>query len=162
MKLIYTPEAKAFVNHNFSVEGNRKPLLPVFLAKGSGLVFSAKSAEAQRTFASQMMSKVTHRHYAILKLLRPFFFLDDFNLFRDMEGIEPFDSSMILSDLLLPACDLLYDFDALMGMKKVYPEIGLEYPELYKLGSQALIGAFSSVNKAARTINSGRADAKHE
>ncbi len=155
MQLIYTPEAQAFVLPRFEDEKSRPPMLGYFLSSATGLM-SRKPLKEQKVIASQVMCKVEDRHDAILRLLRPFLFVNGDGLFDGLSGIPAFDDHLVISHLVMPAVDLVADYDILVALIRRYPDVHADNAAVLDSAQRAVFSAIKSTKKAARSVNSGR------
>lgn len=158
MPLIYTPEAQYFVTaqpDEKNPDRIRLPMLGFFMSAGTGLL-SGHSFVEQKTIASQFMSKVDARHARILKKLRPFLFNDNTGLFDGLDGLPTHDDHLVLSRLVLPAINLVEDFDILVALVRRYPDVHADAQQVIESSRNDVFQAIKSVNGAARSINSGR------
>ena len=67
-QLIHSQEAKAFLDHDLNETNTKRPLLPVFLAKGSKLISSTEDQGVQKSVANQVMLHVESAHTKLLRL----------------------------------------------------------------------------------------------
>lgn len=154
MQLIHTPEAKFFVTPQRQGEQLLRPMLSFFMTSGSGLMWDRPFKE-QKTIASQFMCKVDDRHGRILRKLRPFLFANGDGLFDGLEGIPTHDQALIIHHLILPATDLIVDYDILVALIKRYPDVLPDSEAALKEAHNDVFQAIKNVNKAARSLNSG-------
>lgn len=160
MKLIHTPEAKAFL-----VDGSTWPAtivtsLPHFLAKASGMLFDAKGSQAVRVAEGQVMPKIVHARNLVLRQLRPFLFVDPAGLFEGMEPVPAYDESLIVAEQVLEAVDLLVDYDIFVGITRLYPDLLPDAKAVHADLANQIARSLNGVHKSVRNVNSGRASTK--
>jgi hypothetical protein len=155
MQLIHTPEAQFFVTPQVEGDRQRQPMLGFFMSSGTGLL-ARRPLPEQKTIASQFMCKVDDRHNRILRKLRPFLFSNGDDLFEGMEGIPTHDDHLVLSHLVLPAIDLVVDFDILVALIRRYPNVLGDNEAALAEARNDVFQAIKSVKNAARSLNSGR------
>lgn len=155
MKLIYTPEAQFFVTSRIVGDRTRMPMLGYFMSTGTVLV-ARRPLNDQKTIASQVMSKLEHRHAAVLRLLRPFLFSNGDGLFDGCTGLPAYDDHLFISHLFLPAVDLVSDFDTLVALLRRYPDTYPDPQAVITEAYNAVHSAIRNVNNASKAINSGR------
>lgn len=157
MQLIYSQEAKAFLSHDHNATNSKRPLLPVFLAKGSHVIGLSNIPGVQKSVATQVMLHVEPGHSKILKMLRPFMFMPVTNpVFDGYEGLRVLESERSYSRHLMPAIDLLVDFDLLVCLIGKYPALVKNVPGLLNEAAQLVVKALSRVHNTERLISSGR------
>ncbi len=153
MKYLHTNEAKAFLS-NPENEGEKLSLLPVFLAKGTSTIVSVDHPTQRKNAASAFMSAVNNAHGQLLMLMRPFFFLDKTGIFENMPGVDAYDETFVLHPLVMPAVDLVVDYDIFIALTHKYPDV--VEPEV-RLTAKGLVNrALRSVHKGTRAVNAGR------
>lgn len=156
MQLIHTDEAKAFLDHSYSVGQSARPLLPVFLGKGTKLISSSRTPGDQRTIAAQFMSSIDVAHNRLLQLLRPFLFVNGDNLFKGLDPTPALDPQKHYSKLVMPAVNLLVDYDILLGLLDLYPSVHRDTPAVKAEATKQVQKAFSRIHAAEQRIASGK------
>ncbi len=161
-QMIHSQEAKAFLSHDHNVTNTRRPLLPVFLAKGANLISSAKDPGLQKGVATQVMLHVESGHTKILKMLRPYMFTPIQDVIAGYESVCALAPGANYSRHLMPAVELLVDFDLLVCLVTKHPESVRNAPGVLEEASRLVVKAYSRIHNTERLINSGRLPVKHD
>ena len=129
-------------------------MLGYFLTSATGLM-NRKPLNEQKVIASQVMCRLEDRHDRILRLLRPFLFSNGDNLFEGLTGIPAFDDHLVISHLVMPAVDLVADYDILVALIRRYPNVHADNDAVLEYAHRAVFTSIKSTKKAARAVNSG-------
>lgn len=159
MQLVYTQEAKAFLSHEYA-DGPHRPLLPVYMANGTRLIAKGKNPAEQRSIAGVFMCKLDACHSKILHRIRPFMFKSDDGLFSGLSPIPAYDPDIGYDPLVLPAVDVLVDFDILVGMTYLYPHIYPDNTAVRREAGLLLRKAFARIHVVEQIIQRTGATAK--
>ncbi|HGN1517346.1 MULTISPECIES: hypothetical protein [Pseudomonas] len=154
---IHTPEAKAFLVDGSTWPATINTSLPHFLAKASGMLFSCKGKQEVRVAEGQLLPKIEHARNQVLRQLRPFLFTDPTGLFNGMDAVPAYDESLVIAEQVLPAVDLLVDFDIFVGLTRLYPGLVSDAAAIRTDLANQIARSFNGVHKSVRTMNSGRA-----
>lgn len=160
-QLIHSQEAKAFLDHDLNDTNTKRPLLPVFLAKGSKLINSSDEQGLQKSVATQVMLHVESAHTRIFRLLRPFMFTPIDDLFDGYEGVSALAAGRSYSRYLGPAIELLADFDLLVCFLRKHPDRVSNPSAALEEATRLLVKAYSRIHSTERLVTSGRLGAKH-
>lgn len=155
MQLIHTREAKAFLSHDYSEEGQRRPLLPAFLKTGAILISKAETTSQKNVIANHFMNPVDGAHTRLLRLLRPFLRLNGEPMFEGLEPMAALDPVRRYSPRLMPAVELLVDFDHFVALNALYPDVYGTTDTLQE-ATEIVCRGLSRIDGAAKFIESGR------
>lgn len=155
MQLIHTRDAKAFLSHDFSPDGQRRPLLPTFLKTGAILISKAETTSQKNVIANHFMNPVDGAHTRLLRLLRPFLRLNGEPIFDGLEPMAALDPARRYSPRLMPAVELIVDFDHFVALNTLYPEVYGAKDTLHE-ATDIVCRGLSRIEGAARFIESGR------
>ena len=155
MQLIHTRDAKAFLSHDFSQEGQRRPQLPAFLKTGAILISKAETTSQKNIIANHFMNPVEGAHTRLLRLLRPFLRLNGETVFDGLDPMAALDPSRRYSPRLLPAVELLVDFDLFVALNALYPTVYGSTNTLQE-ATEIVSRGLSRIDGAAKFIESGR------
>ncbi len=153
--LIFTPEAQYFVTPQIDGELKRQPMLGYFMSSMTGLM-ARRPLKEQKSIASQVMSKLEARHCRILHKLRPYLFSPEDGLFDGLQGLPSYDDHLVISDLVLPAIDLVVDYDILVALIKRDPSPFADPAQALKEAHNDVLQSIKSTSAAERALNSGR------
>jgi hypothetical protein len=155
MQLIHTREAKAFLSHDFSQAGMKRPLLPAFLKTGAMLISKGATPSQKNVIANHFMNPIEGAHTRLLRLLRPFLRLNGEAIFDDLDPIPALDPERIYSPRLMPAVDLLVDFDHFVALNTLYPNVYGD-PNTVEEAAAFLSKGLARIDGAAKFIESGK------
>lgn len=153
--LIFTPEAQYFVTPQIDGELKRQPMLGYFMSSMTGLM-ARRPLKDQRSIASQVMSKLESRHCRILHKLRPYLFSSEDGLFEGLQGLPAYDDHLVISDLVLPAVNLVVDYDILVALIKRDPSRCTDPNQTLLDAHNDVLQSIKSIRTAERALNSGR------
>ncbi|WGK63532.1 hypothetical protein QAO71_17335 (plasmid) [Halopseudomonas sp. SMJS2] len=160
-QLIHSQEAKAFLDHDLNDTSTKRPLMPVFLAKGSKLIMSSDEHGMQKSVATQVMLHVESAHTKILRMLRPFMFTQIDGVFEGYKGVSALAPDRAYSRYLVPSVELLADFDLLVCLLRKHPDKVSNPSAVLDEATRLLVKAYSRIHSTERLVTSGRLRAKH-
>jgi len=155
MQLIHTREAKAFLSHDFSHDGMMRPLLPAFLKTGAILIAKGATPAQKNIIANHFMNPIEGAHTRLLRLLRPFLRVNGEPIFDGLEPMAALDPERLYSPRLMPAVDLLVDFDHFVALNALYPTVATETVEE---ATAVVCRGLMRIDGAAKFIESGKLD----
>lgn len=157
MHVIHTREAKAFLRHDFNQDGMKHPLLPVFLKTGAILISKGATPRQKNVIANHFMNPIEGAHTRLLRLLRPFLRLNGEPIFDGLDPMPALDPERLYSQRLMPAVDLLVDFDHFIALHALYPHIYGTNGTVEE-ATEFVRKGLSRIDGAAKYIESGKLD----
>ncbi|KZN20624.1 MULTISPECIES: hypothetical protein [Pseudomonas] len=155
MQLIHTREAKAFLSHDFSQDGMKRPLLPAFLKTGALLISRGATPPQKNVIANHFMNPIEGAHTRLLRLLRPFLRLNGEPMFDGLDPMPALDPERLYSPRLMPAVDLVVDFDQFVALNTLYPHVYATTGTIEE-ATALVCKALSRIDGAAKFIESGK------
>ncbi len=159
MHLIHTQEAKAFLSHDYA-SGSHCPLLPVFMTNGSRLIAAGVSIAERRSIAGVFMCKLEACHSKLLHRIRPFMFMSNEGIFSGLTPIPAYDPGIRYDPLVFPAVNLLVDFDILVGLTYLHPNVYDDNAAIRFEAKQHVRKAFDRIHVAEKIVKRTGAAAK--
>jgi hypothetical protein len=101
------------------------------------------------------MNPVEGAHTRLLRLLRPFLRLNGETVFDGLDPMAALDPSRRYSPRLLPAVELLVDFDLFVALNALYPTVYGSTNTLQE-ATEIVSRGLSRIDGAAKFIESGR------
>lgn len=157
MQKIHTREAKAFLSHDFSQDGMKRPLLPVFLKTGAILISKGTTPSQKNVIANHFMNPIEGAHTRLLRLLRPFLRLNGEAIFDGLDPVPALDPERRYSPRLMPVVDLLVDFDHFVALNALYPHV-YAATQIVEEATSFVCKGMTRIDGAAKYIESGKLD----
>lgn len=144
MQLVYSPEAKAFVEGGDEALGYRVPQIGSFMGNGSKFILSKRAGSDLDVARNGINQQLKSAQSTIAEMLRVYMDVDTLKLevlAEGLDGIEPFPAQGFFNSLY-KAVDLLVDYDRLVLLSKRNPTVGHGTVKTIELATAAVAKCF--------------------